>query len=51
MQDIQGHRRAFDMFTDESHTLLHLTSEPQIGNDVSQLTVKYQALLTSGKVS
>ncbi|CAG5128719.1 unnamed protein product, partial [Candidula unifasciata] len=49
LQEIQCHQREFDTFTEKSHTLLHLTSEPQVSSAVSQLTIRYQALLTAAK--
>ncbi|GFO48198.1 nesprin-1, partial [Plakobranchus ocellatus] len=49
MVEIKGHQREIDKFTDEAQTLQHLTSESRVGHFVSQLTSRYQALLSSGK--
>ena len=49
--EVKGHQREIDKFTDEAQTLQNLTSESRVGHFVSQLTSRYQTLLTSGKVS
>lgn len=51
MQEVRGQQREMDKFTDEAQTLQQLTSESRVGNFVSQITARYQALLSSGKVS
>ena len=39
-----------DKFSDEAQTLQQLTQESRVGNFVSQLTTRYQTLLTQAKV-
>lgn len=50
MQEIRGKQRDIDKFSDDAQTLQQLTGEARIGNFVSQLSNRYQTLLTNTKV-
>ncbi|KAK0046935.1 nesprin-1, partial [Biomphalaria pfeifferi] len=49
LHEIKSQQRDIDKFTDETQTLQQLTSESRVGTFVSQLTARYQALISSGK--
>ncbi|KAK3090120.1 hypothetical protein FSP39_009339 [Pinctada imbricata] len=49
MQDIKGHQREVDQFSDEGQTLQQITGEARVATAISQLLSRYQSLQHSVK--
>ena len=50
MQDIKGHQREVDQFSDEAQTLQQITGEARVASSISQLLSRYQSLQHNIKV-
>ena len=50
-EEILSHQPIIDQFTDEAQNLMHTSSDVRLSTQVTQLTNRYQGLLSLTKVT